>query len=91
MSLYQYLVRLETILVSRQDIEVRLLKIDAFTLGVKFTSELCFHDGSCLSIAMVKVYFFLLKPNFLATMRSNQRSGSQRGSSQLVNHLRGTT
>lgn len=51
MSLYQYLVRLETILVSRRDIEVQLLKVDVFTLGVKFTSRLRFHDGSSLSIA----------------------------------------
>lgn len=51
MSLYQYLTRLETILVSRQDIEVQFLKIEVFTLGVKFTSKLRFYDNSILSIA----------------------------------------
>ncbi|MFQ5613198.1 MAG: DUF6516 family protein [Anaerolineae bacterium] len=50
MNLYHYLVRLETVLHSRQDIDIRLLQIDAVTIGVKFKSELRFYDGSCLSI-----------------------------------------
>ncbi len=50
MSLYQYLVRLETVLSSRQDINVELFQIDILTVGVKFKSELHFYDGSRLSI-----------------------------------------
>ena len=50
MSLYHYLVRLETILHSRQDIDVELLQIDVVTIGVKFSSEIRFYDGSRLSI-----------------------------------------
>lgn len=50
MSLYHYLVRLETVLHSRQDIGVELLQIDVVTIGVKFRSELRFYDGSRLSI-----------------------------------------
>jgi len=49
-SLYHYLVRLETVLHSRQDVEVELLQIDVVTIGVKFSSELRFYDGSRLSI-----------------------------------------
>jgi hypothetical protein len=50
MSLYRYLVRLETVLHSRQDIDVELLQVDVITIGVKFISELRFYDGSHLSI-----------------------------------------
>lgn len=51
MSLYHYLVRLETVLHARQDINVELLQIDVVTIGVKFSSELRFYDGSRLSVA----------------------------------------
>jgi hypothetical protein len=50
MSLYQYLVRLETILRSRQDIDVEILQIDVATIGVIFKSELRFYNDSRLSI-----------------------------------------
>lgn len=50
MSLYHYLVRLESILRSRQDIELELLQIDVVTIGFKFRSELRFIDGSRLTI-----------------------------------------
>lgn len=50
MSLYHYLVRLETVLHARQDINVELLQIDVVTIGVKFSSEVRFYDGSRLSI-----------------------------------------
>ena len=50
MSLYHYLVRLETVLHSRQDIDVELLQVDVVTMGVKFRSEVRFYDGSRLSI-----------------------------------------
>lgn len=50
MSLYQYLVRLEAMLRSRQDIEVARLQVDVVTIGVKFSSELRFYDGSQLSV-----------------------------------------
>jgi hypothetical protein len=50
MSLYHYLVRLEAVLASRQDIEVESLTVDVVTIGVKFNSELLFYDGSRLSI-----------------------------------------
>jgi hypothetical protein len=50
MSLYHYLVRLETVLHSRQDIDVERLQIDVVTIGVKFSTEICFYDGSRLSI-----------------------------------------
>ncbi len=50
MSLYHYLVRLETVLDSRQDIDVEVLQIDVITIGVKFQSEVSFYDGSRLSI-----------------------------------------
>lgn len=50
MSLYRYLVRLETVLHARQDINVELLQIDVVTIGVKFSSEVRFYDGSRLSI-----------------------------------------
>ena len=50
MSLYHYLVRLETTLHSRQDIEVELLQFEIITIGVRFKSELRFYDGSYLSI-----------------------------------------
>ena len=50
MSLYHYLVRLETTLHSRQDIDVELLQFDIVTIGVQFRSELRFYDGSHLSI-----------------------------------------
>jgi hypothetical protein len=45
-SLYHYLVRLETVLRSRQDVDLELLQIDVFTLGVAFTSEPRFYDDS---------------------------------------------
>ena len=50
MSLYHYLVRLETIIRSRQDVEVEALEVNVITIGVKFISELRFYDGSRLSI-----------------------------------------
>ena len=50
MSLYQYLVRLETVLRSRQDIEVEELQVDVTTIGVKIQGEMRFHDGSRLSV-----------------------------------------
>lgn len=50
MSLHQYLVRLETVLYSRQDIDIELLQIDFTTIGVKFTCEARFHNDSYLSI-----------------------------------------
>jgi hypothetical protein len=50
MSLYQYLVRLETVLSSRLDIEVEILEVGVTTLGVKFESVIRFYDGSYLSI-----------------------------------------
>lgn len=50
MSLYHYLVRLETVLDSRQDIDVEVLQIDVITIGVKFQSAVSFYDGSRLSI-----------------------------------------
>lgn len=50
MSLHQYLVRLETVLRNRQDIEVELLQIDVITIGIKFRSEVRFYDDSRLSI-----------------------------------------
>ncbi len=50
MSLYQYLVRLETVIRSRQDIDVEMLQIDVATIGVIFKSELRFYDNSYLSI-----------------------------------------
>ena len=50
MTLYHYLVRLETVLRSRQDIDIEVLQIDVITLGVAFTSELRFHDGSRLTL-----------------------------------------
>lgn len=50
MNLYQYLVRLETVLRSRQDIDIELLQIDVITVGAKFRSELRFYDGSRLSV-----------------------------------------
>ena len=51
MSSYHYLVRLETILYSRQDITVELLQVDVATIGTRFRSELRFSDGSHLSVA----------------------------------------
>jgi hypothetical protein len=51
MSLYGYLVRLETILYSRQDITVERLQVDVATVSVLFRCELRFQDGSRLSIA----------------------------------------
>lgn len=53
MSLYHYLARLETILHNRQDIEVDLLQVDVFTVGVKFKSNVRFYDGSYLSIVEI--------------------------------------
>ena len=50
MSLYHYLVRLETVLRSRQDINIELLQVDVITIGVKFKCELRFYDGSRLSV-----------------------------------------
>lgn len=49
MSLYQYLVRLETTLRSRQDIELELLQVELVTIGVRLKGELRFFDGSHLS------------------------------------------
>lgn len=49
MSLYQYLVRLETTLRSRQDIELELLQVELVTIGVRLKGELRFYDGSQLS------------------------------------------
>lgn len=51
MSLYHYLIRLETILRSRQDINIDLLQVGVVTVGVKFSRELRFYDESRLSIA----------------------------------------
>jgi hypothetical protein len=50
MSLYHYLVRLEKILRSRQDIKVNVLQVGVITIGAKFKADLGFHDGSRLSI-----------------------------------------
>jgi hypothetical protein len=50
MSLYQYLVRLETVLRSRREIDIEVLQIDVATVGVKFKCEVHFHDDSHLSI-----------------------------------------
>lgn len=50
MSLYHHLVRLETVLNSRQDIDVKLFQIDILTIGVELSSELRFHVGSRLNI-----------------------------------------
>jgi hypothetical protein len=50
MSLYHYLVRLEAVLHSRQDIELELLQVDVVTIGVRFRGELRFYNGSRLSI-----------------------------------------
>ena len=51
MTLYSYLVRLETILYSRQDIIVEQLQVDVATVGTLFRCELTFQDSSRLSIA----------------------------------------
>jgi hypothetical protein len=48
MSLYHYLIRLETILQSRQDIEVINLTIEPTTINVKFKGEIMFYDKSRL-------------------------------------------
>lgn len=53
MSLYHYLVRLESVLQARQDIEVETLTVDVLTIGVKFQSGVYFYDGSYLSIVEV--------------------------------------
>ena len=50
MSLYSYLVRLETMLRSRQDITVNTLEVTVTTIGALFNSEVSFYDGSRLSI-----------------------------------------
>lgn len=50
MSLYHYLVRLEAILHSRQDIAVEFLQVEVLTIGVKFSSDMHFQDGSFLSV-----------------------------------------
>lgn len=50
MSLYQYLVRLETVLHARQDIHVELFQVTVGTIGVTFSSEVRFSDGSRLSV-----------------------------------------
>ena len=50
MSLYNYLIRLETILRSRQEITVNTLEVTVTTIGALFNSEVSFYDGSRLSI-----------------------------------------
>jgi hypothetical protein len=51
MNLYQYLVRFETTLRSRQEIDVvEALQVDVATVGVKFKCEVRFYDDSRLSI-----------------------------------------
>ena len=50
MSLYHYLVRLETLLYSRQDIAVEQLQVDVATVSTLFKCELRFGDGSRLSV-----------------------------------------
>jgi len=50
MSLYNYLVRLETILVSRQDMTVEQLQVDVATVSTLFRCEVQFRDGSRLSV-----------------------------------------
>jgi hypothetical protein len=50
MSLYSYLVRLETILYSRQDLTIEQLQIDVATVSTLFRCELQFRDGSRLSV-----------------------------------------
>jgi hypothetical protein len=49
-SLYGYLVRLETLLRSRQDIVVDRLWVEVATVLTLFTCELRFSDGSRLSV-----------------------------------------
>ncbi len=50
MSLYHYLVRLESLLRSRQDVAIELLQVDMVTIGARFRAEVRFFDGSRLSI-----------------------------------------
>jgi hypothetical protein len=51
MSLYSHLVRLETILHTRQDIVVEQLQIDTTTFSILFHCELRFPDSSHPSVA----------------------------------------
>ena len=50
MSLHRYLVRLETVLYSRRDIDVERFQVDVLTIGAKFRCEIRFYDGSHLSV-----------------------------------------
>jgi len=50
MNFYSYFTRLETVLRSRQDIDLEVLKISSTSSGVNFKSEVHFYDGSHLSI-----------------------------------------
>ncbi|MDM8523218.1 DUF6516 family protein [Desulfococcaceae bacterium HSG8] len=50
MNLYSYISRLETMLRSRQDIQVEMLTVRWTENGAKFRSELRFYDNSRLSI-----------------------------------------
>lgn len=50
MSLYGYLARLEDTLRSRQDIENRNLQITLTTIGAILRVDLCFYNGSQLSV-----------------------------------------
>ena len=50
MSLYTYLVRLETILHTRQDIIVEKLQVNVATVSTLFHCELRFQDYSRLSV-----------------------------------------
>jgi hypothetical protein len=50
MNLPHYLIRLENVLCSRQDIEVETFEIEILTLGVRVSGIVRFYDGSRLSI-----------------------------------------
>jgi len=50
MNLYSYISRLETLLLSRQDIEVEMLTVKWTDNGANFRSEVRFYDDSRLSI-----------------------------------------
>ena len=50
MNLHSYLVRLESMLNSRQDIQAEAFQITLTSIGVVFRGELRFYDGSRLSI-----------------------------------------
>jgi len=51
MNLYQYLVRLETVLHARRDIKIELFQVDVTTVGARLKGELRFSDGSRLSFS----------------------------------------